>query len=113
MLASSRGNNVRLVDEAEMPRAPFMPDMKRSLMMATLAGLALALALVGGLTYLDDTVKTPEDVAQKLQVPFLGMVPKVPGGTRCSRATSRTRSARRSARCAPRWRSATAPRAAA
>ena len=25
--------------------------------------------------------KTPEDVAQKLQVPFLGMVPKVPGGT--------------------------------
>jgi capsular exopolysaccharide synthesis family protein len=81
VLASSRGNNVRLVDEAETPRAPFLPDMKRSLVMATLAGLALALALVGGLTYLDDTVKTPEDVAQKLQVPFLGMVPKVPGGT--------------------------------
>ncbi|HET9266656.1 MAG TPA: polysaccharide biosynthesis tyrosine autokinase [Vicinamibacterales bacterium] len=79
VLASSRGNNVRLVDEAEVPRAPFVPDIKRSLVMATLAGLALALALVGGLTYLDDTVKTPEDVAQKLQVPFLGMVPKVPG----------------------------------
>ena len=78
VLASSRGNNVRLVDEAEVPRAPFVPDIKRSLVMATLAGLALALALVGGLTYLDDTVKTPEDVAQKLQVPFLGMVPKVP-----------------------------------
>ena len=81
VLASSRGNNVRLVDEAEVPRAPFVPNMNRSLTMATLAGLALALALVGGLTYLDDTVKTPEDVAQKLQVPFLGMVPKVPGGT--------------------------------
>ena len=79
VLASSRGNNVRLVDEAEVPRAPFVPDIKRSLVMATLAGLALALALVGGLTYLDDTVKTPEDVAQKLQVPFLGMVPKVTG----------------------------------
>jgi capsular exopolysaccharide synthesis family protein len=78
VLASSRGNNVRLVDEAEVPRAPFVPDIRRSLVMATLAGLALALALVGGLTYLDDTVKTPEDVAQKLQVPFLGMVPKVP-----------------------------------
>jgi len=81
VLASSRGNNVRLVDEAEVPRAPFVPNMQRSLLMATLAGLALALALVGGLTYLDDTVKTPEDVAQKLQMPFLGMVPKVPGGT--------------------------------
>jgi capsular exopolysaccharide synthesis family protein len=79
VLASSRGNNVRLVDEAEVPRAPFVPDVKRSLVMATLAGLALALALVGSLTYLDDTVKTPEDVAQKLQVPFLGMVPKVAG----------------------------------
>jgi capsular exopolysaccharide synthesis family protein len=53
--------------------------MRRSLMMATLAGLVLALGLVAGLTYLDDTVKTPEDVAHKLQVPFLGMVPKVPG----------------------------------
>ena len=80
VLASSRGNNVRLVDEAEVPRAPFLPNMKRSLLMATLAGLALAMALVGGLTYLDDTVKTPEDVAQRLQVPFLGMVPKVAAG---------------------------------
>ena len=79
VLASSRGNNVRLVDVAEVPRAPFLPDMRRSLMMATLAGFGLALGLVAGLTYLDDTVKTPEDVAQKLQVPFLGMVPKVPG----------------------------------
>jgi uncharacterized protein involved in exopolysaccharide biosynthesis len=93
--------------------APFLPNMKRSLLMATLAGLALALALVGGLTYLDDTVKTPEDVAQKLQVPFLGMVPKCPAAPPSSPATSRTPSARRSARCAPRWPSATAPRAAA
>jgi capsular exopolysaccharide synthesis family protein len=81
VLASSRGNNVRLVDEAEVPRAPFVPNMRRSLVMATLAGLVLALGLVGGLAYLDDTVKTPEDVAQKLQVPFLGMVPKVTGAT--------------------------------
>jgi len=80
VLASSRGNNVRLVDAAEVPRAPFLPDMRRSLMMATLAGLALALGLVAGFTYLDDTVKTPEDVAQRLQVPFLGMVPKVAAG---------------------------------
>lgn len=81
VLASSRGNNVRLVDEAEVPRTPFVPNMSRSLLMGIMAGLVLALALVGGLTYLDDTVKTPEDVAQKLQVPFLGMVPKAPGGT--------------------------------
>ena len=42
--------------------------------------IPLALRLVAGFTYIDDTVKTPEDVAQKLQVPFLGMVPKVAGG---------------------------------
>ena len=38
VLASSRGNNVRLVDEAEIPRSPFVPDVRRSLVMAALAG---------------------------------------------------------------------------
>jgi capsular exopolysaccharide synthesis family protein len=41
------------------------------------AGLALALGLVLGIDYLDDTIKTPEDVTRKLKLPFLGMVPKV------------------------------------
>ena len=31
------------------------------------------------LDYLDDTVKTPDDVTAKLKMPLLGLVPKVRG----------------------------------
>jgi capsular exopolysaccharide synthesis family protein len=77
VLANSQGNNVRLMDRAETPGAPFTPNPSRDLMLAMVAGLALALGLVLGIDYLDDTVKTPEDVTRKLKLPFLGMVPKV------------------------------------
>ena len=79
VMANSTGNNVRLMDHAEVPGAPFTPNPRRDLTLAALAGLALALGLVLGIDYLDDTIKTPEDVTRKLKVPFLGMVPKVKG----------------------------------
>jgi capsular exopolysaccharide synthesis family protein len=47
--------------------------------MALLGGVVVALALAFGLDYLDDTVKTPEDITRKLHVPFLGLVPSVRG----------------------------------
>ncbi|MGH9147703.1 MAG: GumC family protein [Vicinamibacterales bacterium] len=77
VLANSQGNNVRLMDRAETPGAPFTPNPKRDLLLATVAGLAFALGLVLAIDYLDDTIKTPEDVTRKLRLPFLGMVPKV------------------------------------
>jgi capsular exopolysaccharide synthesis family protein len=79
VMANSTGNNVRLLDRAEVPVAPFTPNPRRDLMLAMLAGLAVALGLVLGIDYLDDTIKTPEDVTKKLKLAFLGMVPKVNG----------------------------------
>jgi capsular exopolysaccharide synthesis family protein len=78
--ASSRGNNVRLVEEAEIPGGPFSPNLRRSMLLASLVGLTLAFGLVFVLGYLDDTIKTPEDIANKLNAPFLGLVPKVKAG---------------------------------
>ena len=44
-----------------------------------MAGLILALG-VGFLTnYLDDTVKNPDDVTDRLKLPLLGLTPKVSG----------------------------------
>ncbi|HLB45339.1 MAG TPA: polysaccharide biosynthesis tyrosine autokinase [Candidatus Limnocylindrales bacterium] len=79
VLANSTGNNVRLIDRAELPHVPFTPRPSRDLLLATIAGLALALGLVLAIDYLDDTVKTPEDVTKKLRLTFLGLVPKVEG----------------------------------
>jgi len=77
VLANSRGNNVRLVEAAAVPLAPFSPDMRRSAILATLVGVLLAVGLAVGLDHLDDTVRTPEDVTRKLGLPFLGMIPAV------------------------------------
>ena len=77
VLANSRGNNVRVTDNAEPPGVPFTPAPRRDLMLAIVAGLALSLGLVFLLDYLNDTVKTPDDVTEKLKIPLLGVAPKV------------------------------------
>ncbi|MBP6716044.1 MAG: polysaccharide biosynthesis tyrosine autokinase, partial [Acidobacteria bacterium] len=77
--ASSTRNNVSKMESAQVPGSPFKPDPAKNMLMALLAGFVLALGLAFGLDYLDDTVKTPEDITRKLHVPFLGLVPAVRG----------------------------------
>jgi capsular exopolysaccharide synthesis family protein len=77
VMANGRGNNVRVTDYAEKPDAPFTPTPARDIVLAIVAGFALSLGLVFLLEYLDDTVKTPDDITQKLKIPFLGIAPKV------------------------------------
>ena len=77
VLANSRGNNVRLIDRAAMPSVPFAPDIRRSLMLGTLAGLLMAVGLVFALDSFDDTIRSAEDVTRKLGLPCLGLVPDV------------------------------------
>jgi capsular exopolysaccharide synthesis family protein len=77
--ASSTHNNAQVADPAQIPSRPFRPDPARNMLMALMAGFVLALGLAFGLDYLDDTVKTPEDITRKLHVPFLGLVPSVRG----------------------------------
>ena len=77
--SNSRSNNARLMDSAELPTAPFSPDPWRNTFIATVLGLTLSLSLVFGFEYFDDTIKTPEEVTQKLRLSFLGLVPAVRG----------------------------------
>lgn len=72
-------NNVRLLNGAVPPPKPFKPDTSRTLLMSLFLGFAIAGALAFGLDYLDDTIKTPEDITRKLRLPFLGLVPSVRG----------------------------------
>ena len=79
IVSNSGGNNVRLMDRAVVPSAPFTPNVRRNLLLGSLAGLLLAIGLVLAIDYLDDTVKTPEDITRRLKLPFLGLVPAVKG----------------------------------
>ena len=79
VVSNSRANNVRLLDRAETPGSPFTPNTRRAWIMALLFGLGLGVAAAFVIDYLDDTVKTPEDVTWRLHLNFLGLVPKVHG----------------------------------
>lgn len=76
---SAVSNNAKINDPAQVPGSPFKPDPGRNMLFALLGGFVVALGLAFGLDYLDDTVKTPEDITRKLHVPFLGLVPSVRG----------------------------------
>ena len=75
VVANNRANNVRVVDRAEVPTAPFIPNARRDWLMAVVLGLMFGIGLAFGVEYLDDTIKTPEDVTRKLGWPLLGLVP--------------------------------------
>ena len=79
VVANSRTNNLRLVDRAEVPGAPFTPNHGSDWLYALAFGLVLGIGAAVALDYLDDTVKTPEDVTRRLKLRFLGLVPSVPG----------------------------------
>jgi capsular exopolysaccharide synthesis family protein len=79
VISNSRTNNVQVMDRAEVPGGPFLPNARRDWFTAIIAGLLVAFALAFGLEYLDDTVKTPDDVAKQLGLPLLGLVPAIRG----------------------------------
>jgi len=70
-------NNIAVVDRAEIPSAPFKPDLRQNLIIAMLLGLIGGVALAFFLEHLDDTIRTPEDMEQITQLPVLGVVPKL------------------------------------
>jgi capsular exopolysaccharide synthesis family protein len=77
--SNSHANNVHIVDRAEVPKAPITPGGRRTWLLAFAVGLVMAVGLAFGLDYMNDTIKTPEDVTRRLNLPFLGLVPAVRG----------------------------------
>jgi polysaccharide biosynthesis transport protein len=69
-------NNIRLVDVANEPKYPIYPRVSVNVGIALLVGLAIGLALALLREQLDNTLKTPEDVENKLGVTFLGLLPE-------------------------------------
>ena len=77
--SNSRANNVRVVDRAEVPKSALAPTGRRTWLMSFAIGLVVAIGVAFGLDYMNDTIKTPEDVTRRLKLPFLGLVPSVRG----------------------------------
>lgn len=70
-----KANNIRIVDSAAVPKAPIRPRPMTNLGIGILSGLLLGIGLSWAREQLDRSLKTPEDVEEKLGVTFLGLLP--------------------------------------
>jgi succinoglycan biosynthesis transport protein ExoP len=73
--AELRASNISVIDNAEPPRTPSKPQKKYSLFVSALLGLMGGVCLALVFEYLDNTLKTPEEVERYLRLPSLGVVP--------------------------------------
>jgi succinoglycan biosynthesis transport protein ExoP len=75
-LKGLRTSNIRVVDRARVPIRPSSPNKKRNLILALLLGLGGGVGLAFVFDFLDNSVKTSEDVERYAGLPTLGVVPK-------------------------------------
>jgi len=72
-------SQVAIVDRASRSALPFSPRRQLMTIQALLLSAMLGLGLAWLLSFVDDTIKSPEDIKNKLDLPVLGVVPKVKG----------------------------------
>jgi capsular exopolysaccharide synthesis family protein len=81
-LKGLRTSNVRVVDRASVPVRPSSPRKARNLALALLLGLGGGVGLAFLFDFLDNSIKTSEDVERYAGLPTLGVVPRFSeGGT--------------------------------
>jgi polysaccharide biosynthesis transport protein len=68
-------NNLRVVEEAQVPKFPIKPQKLREITLAIITGLLAGIGLAFFLERLDNTIRTPEEVQRYLGSPVLGVVP--------------------------------------
>lgn len=68
-------NKIAIVDRARVPKAPVSPNVLANLLIGLLIGLFLGFGGVLLLEFIDDTIKSPEDVRAKLHMTLLGVMP--------------------------------------
>jgi capsular exopolysaccharide synthesis family protein len=77
LLANTQGgaiNTISIIEEAFKPVVPIGPNKPLIILLSALVGLSLAVVAAYLLEYMDDTVKTPEEVEKITEVPVIGFL---------------------------------------
>ncbi|MBU5436773.1 lipopolysaccharide chain length-determining protein [Tissierella sp. MSJ-40] len=69
--------NVQVIDKAQPPENPVKPRPKLNMAIAGILGIMAGVFLAFLLEYMDNTLKTPEDIEKHLGLPVLGAIPMV------------------------------------
>ena len=69
-------SNIRVVDRARAPAAPFRPNKRTNLAVGLLLGLGLGVGLAFFLDYLDNTIAVAAEIEPLVGLPALAVVPR-------------------------------------
>ena len=70
-----RMENVQVMDQAFPPDSPIAPRRLLNMAVAGVLGVMIAVGLAFLLEYMDDTIKTPDEVQRTLELNVLGTIP--------------------------------------
>ncbi len=74
-IESGRPENLKIVTAAVKPTEPIGPQRNRNIIVAFLVSLAAGIGLAFLLDYLDDSIRTSDDVGRHLGLPTLALIP--------------------------------------
>lgn len=74
-ISSSRPDNIKISAEAQTPGGPVGPNRERNILIAFLVSLAAGIGFAFLMDYLDDSIKSSDDVGRHLGLPTLALIP--------------------------------------
>ena len=73
-------SQVSIVDRALPPGGPYAPNLRNNLLISLLIGFMIGAGVAFAIEFIDDTIKNPDDVRNRLNLTLLGVVPSVAKG---------------------------------
>lgn len=75
--AATGTGGIRIVDPPNCPKEPNPRSTMRNLLLGALLGLGLGIGLAFFKDYLDNTIRTPDDINHFLKMPLMGIIPVI------------------------------------
>ncbi|MDP4091026.1 MAG: Wzz/FepE/Etk N-terminal domain-containing protein [Bacillota bacterium] len=72
-------DNVHILDQALLPEGPSSPRPMLNMAIAFFLGLMISMGVAFLIEYLDNTVKTEEEIEKLIGIPVIGLIPVVQG----------------------------------
>ena len=71
----TKANDIQVIDKAILPQGAIKPNKMMNVAIAAVLGMMIGLFIVFLLEYLDNKIKTVQDVEKHLDLPILGVIP--------------------------------------
>ncbi|GAA0861347.1 YveK family protein [Paraclostridium tenue] len=78
----TKASNVEVIDKAMVPKIPVKPNKIMNIAIAGVLGVMISLFVIFLLEYMDNKIKSPQDIQKHLGLPLLGVVPHESKGKR-------------------------------